>query len=133
MTDKKTIKLTGIAITGLGEAPLFTQVPWVKDQFINKLGIDPYPGTFNLKVIAEDRDKLNIIRQAKGIEITPEDKNYCSAMSLPVRVGGKIKGATVTPLVPSYPPDQLEIISSENIKQSLALKDGDLVKVEVYI
>ena len=65
------IKLRGIVTSGLRESRFFTEIPWVKRQFVDKLGINPYPGTFNITVLAEDREKLNSIRQAKGVEITP--------------------------------------------------------------
>ena len=129
----KTIKLRGIVITGTGEAGMITEIPWVKQQFIDKLGITPYPGTFNITVLAEDRDKLTAIRQAKGAKIISRDINHCSGISLHALVNGKIKGAIVIPLIPNYPPDQLEIIASENIRRSLSLKDGDPVEVEAYL
>ena len=129
----ETIRLHGIVTSGIGESKFFTEIPWVKKQFIDKLGIEPYPGTFNITVIAEDIDKLNVVRQTKGIEITPEDANFCTANSFPVLVNGKIKGAAIIPVVDNYPQTQLEVISSENIKESLSLEDGDLVEVEVYL
>jgi len=127
------IKLRGIVTSGLRESRFFTEIPWVKRQFVDKLGINPYPGTFNITILPEDRERLNAVRETKGVEIIPEDINFCSANSFPVLVSGKIKGAVIIPLVPNYPPAQLEIISPENIKQSLSLKDGDLVEVEVYL
>ena len=131
--NPKIIKLRGIVISGIGESKSFTEIPWVKKQFIDKLGIDPYSGTFNITVMAEDREKLNTVRESKGIEITPEDTNFCTANSFLVIVNGKIKGAAIIPLVPNYPQAQLEVISTENIKRSLSLKDGDRVEVEVYL
>lgn len=131
--NRKIIRLRGIVTRGIGESKSFTEIPWVKKQFIDKLGIDPYPGTFNIIVMAEDIDKLNMVRQSKGIEIIPEDENFCTAHSLPVLVNGKVKGAAVIPLVASYPPAQLEVISTENIKRALSLGDGDVIKVEVYL
>jgi len=133
MTPKLSIKLRGTVISGLGESRFFTEIPWARNQFVDKLGINPYPGTFNITVLAEDRGKLSTIREAKGVEIIPEDINFCAANSFPALVSGKIRGAVIIPLVPNYPPAQLEIISPENIKQSLSLKDGDLVEVEVYL
>jgi len=138
MTPKSTgnsnlIKLRGTVTSGLGESRFFTEIHWVRKQFVDKLGIYPHPGTFNITVLAEDRERLSAIREAKGIEIVPEDVNFCTANSFPALVNGKIRGAVVIPLVPNYPPAQLEIISPENIKQSLSLKDGDLVEVEVYL
>ncbi len=131
--NREIIKLRGIVISGIGESKSFTEIPWVKKQFIDKLGIDPYPGTFNITVMAEDREKLNTVRESKGVEIMPEDTNFCTANSFPVLVNGKIKGAAIIPLVSNYPQARLEVISSENIKQALSLKDGDLVEVEVYL
>ncbi len=130
---RKSIKLRGITTSGIGESCFFTEIPWVKRQFIDKLGISPYPGTFNISVVAEDIEKLHVVKKAKGIEITPEDTNFCTASSLFVLINGKIKGAAIIPLVSDYPSAQLEVISSKNIKHALSLKDGDPVEVEVYL
>ena len=131
--SREIIKLRGIVTRGIKQSRFFTEIPWVRKQFAEKLGITPYPGTFNITVVAEDSEKLNKIRQAKGIEIVPEDINFCTASSFPVFINNQIKGAVIIPLVSDYPPAQLEIISAENITDSLSLKDGDLVEVEVYL
>lgn len=127
------IKVRGTVSSGIGESKLFTEIPWVRKQFRDKLGINPYPGTFNIIVLPEDRSKLNIIRNTKGIEIVPKDVNFCAAHSFTALINGRIKGAVIIPLVPNYPEAQLEIISSKNIKKSLSLKDRDLVEVEVCL
>jgi len=132
-TNQKTLKLRGEVITGTGEAGRITEFPWVKQQFIEKLGINPYPGTFNITVLAKDRHKLNTIRQAKSVKLISRDIDHCSGISLHVLVGGKIKGAIVIPLIPNYPSDQLEIIAPVNIRHALVVKDGDIVEVEVYL
>ena len=127
------VKLRGTVTTGIGESRSFTAIPWVKKQFINKLGIDPYPGTFNLNVSDSDSEKLDALRNASGIEIVPQDTNFCTARSFLVLVGNRIKGAAVIPLVADYPRTKLEIIAAENIRQSLSLDDGDVVEVTVYL
>lgn len=132
-TSNRRIMVHGVVTSGTGEAGTITEIPWVKEQFINKLGINPYPGTFNITVLAEDREKLDTIRQSRGIEIIPTGANYCTGIGFPAIVAGKIKGAVVIPLIPNYPPAQLEIIAPENIKRSLAVKDGDRVEVEVFL
>ena len=131
--NPKVIKLRGIVISGTGESQFFTKIPWVKQQFIDKLGIDPHLGTFNIAVLAGDGKKLNALRKAKGTEIVPQDESFCTTSSFPVLVGGRIRGAAIIPGVANYPQAQLEIIAAENIKQALSLKDGDLVEVEVYL
>ncbi len=127
------LKLRGMVITGTGEAGRITELPWVKQQFREKLGINPYPGTFNITVLAGDRDKIGTIRQAKSVNTISRDSEHCQGVSLHVLVGGKIKGALVIPLIPHYPPDCLEITASENIRHALGVKDGDTIELEVYL
>ena len=130
---RKIIKLRGMVTSGARESRFFTEIPWVKKQFIDKLGINPFPGTLNIAVVPEDGDKLSALRKAKGVEITPQDENFCTANSFPVLVSSRINGAAIIPQIANYPRTQLEIISAENIKQALSLNDGDLVEVEVYL
>jgi len=132
-SGQEIIRLRGIVTCGINQSTFFTEIPWVREQFAEKLGITPHPGTFNITVVAGDKGKLNQIREAKGIEIVPEDKNFCAANSFPVLINHQIKGAVVIPQVADYPEAKLEVISAENIKESLALKDGDQVEVEVYL
>lgn len=124
--------LRGRITEGLRESSFFTQIPWVREQFITKLGIDPYPGTLNLDIIdAQDLRKLKEIKKRKGIEIIPAEPGFCSAKSFHVSVCGKIEGALIIPQVPDYPESKLEIISSVRIRDVLPLKAGDVVPVEV--
>lgn len=127
----ETVRLRGTVASGSGEAVAFTELPWVKKQFMDKLGIAAFPGTFNITVLPEDEEKLTALKNAPGIDITPENKNYCTARAFPALVGGKERGAVIIPLVPDYPQSQLEIVSSSNIRQALALKDWDVVEVEI--
>ena len=133
MRNKKTVTLSGIVISGTGEAGKITEIPWVKQQFIEKIGINPHPGTFNIMVLPEDITKLEELRNAKGVTIISRDTEHCSGISLPVRVEGKINGAIVIPLIPNYPPSQLEIIAPVNIKNALPVKDGDTVRAEISL
>ena len=117
---------------GLKESSFFIHLPWVREQFITKLGIDPYPGTLNLDILDPgDISKLKEIKKRKGIEIIPAEPGFCSAKCFHVVVCGKIKGALIAPLVYDYPESKLEIISSDKISDVLSLKVGDFVQVEI--
>lgn len=134
MTDSAadSVAIRGRITEGLKESGLFTHIPWVREQFINKLGIDPYPGTFNLDIIdPQDLEKLKEIKRRKGIEITPEEPGFCSAKCFHVLVCGKVRGALVIPQVPDYPESKMEIISSDRIRNVLSLDIGEVVVVEV--
>ena len=126
------VKIRGKIVEGLREAGNFTQIPWVKRQFIEKLSIDSYPGTLNLEIV--DHESLQTFKELKakkGIEIKPEDLSFCSAKCYPVLINGQIKGAIVFPLVDGYPENKMELIASQNIKKVFSVKAGDDLEVEI--
>jgi riboflavin kinase len=131
-SSSNTITVRGVVSSGIGESRLFTELPWVKKQFIEKLGINPCPGTFNVTIYGKDRKKLEKIRRAEGVQIVPEDVNYCSGKAFNVRINDRVSGAAIIPLVSGYPEDKLEIISSEHLKQHFSLKNGDEVEVTIF-
>ena len=104
----------------------------MKRQFIQKLSIDPYPGTLNLEIV--DPESLRTFKALKvkmRIEITPEDPSFCSAKCHQVLIGSHLKGAIVFPLVEGYPENKMELIASQNIKEALSLNAGDMLEVEI--
>jgi len=104
----------------------------VKRQFIEKLSIDPYPGTLNLEIIdPKFLQSFNELKTKKGIEITPEDPSFCSAQCYPVLINGQLRAAIVLPLVEGYPENKMELIASQNIKKALSTKAGDDLEVEI--
>jgi len=75
---RTTIKIKGKIVEGLGEGGKFTRIPWVRNQLMSKLSIDPFPGTLNLEISGRDDLKnLETLRWMEGIEIIPEDPSFC--------------------------------------------------------
>ena len=104
----------------------------MRRQFIEKLSIDPYPGTLNLEIIdPESLQSFNALKTTEGIEISPENPSFCSARCYPVLINGKLKGAIVFPLVDGYPKNKMELIAPQNMKKALSLKVGNELEVEV--
>jgi CTP-dependent riboflavin kinase len=106
----------------------------VRRQFIEKLSIDPYPGTLNLEIT--DPESLQLfkdLKAAEGIEIIPEDPSFCSARCYPVLINEQLKGAVVFPLVKDYPDNKMELIASENIQKALSVKPGDTLDVAALL
>ena len=126
------VLIKGTLVEGMKESGLFMSIPWVREQFIEKLGIDPYPATLNLEVKNPyDLDKLKEVKNRAGIEILPMDQGFCSAKCFHVLIGGKVRGAVVIPLVEGYPESKLEIIASERLVDLLSLEVGDIVPIEI--
>ncbi len=129
---RRKIKIRGRIVEGLRVSSNFTQIPWVRNQFISKLSIDPYPGTLNLEIVSQrDLEKFNGLKETRGVEIIPEDPSFCTGRGYPVLIGRKLKGAILFPAVKDYPESKLELISALNIKKALSVNNGDFLEVEV--
>jgi CTP-dependent riboflavin kinase len=127
------LELRGRVIRGMEESAQFTQLPWVRAQFIEKLGIDPYPGTLNLEVVGADLKKLALLREGRGVDIVPTEQGFCLGSGFPALVEGEVKGAVIIPQVDDYPRNKLELISATRIREALTLEEGDPVRVEVSL
>lgn len=117
-------KIKGKILSGLGQGDYFTQLEWVKSQFKDKLGFDPYPGTLNLRLDKKNEKIYQGILKKGGIDILPPTKEFCASKSYPVSLG-KIKAAIILPCVPDYPKDIVEIMAPVKVKEKLNVKDGD--------
>ena len=119
-------KFYGNVISGLGKGALFTELGWAKKQFIDKLGIDPYPGTLNIHLTEDEtKAKWKTLQDTASYTIHAGDKEDCDARCYPVYIANQYTGAIVVPLIAYYPDDQIEIISPVPLRQSLSLHDGD--------
>ncbi len=115
---------------GLGEAPGFTQLPWVVEQCREQLGFEPYPGTLNLEVLPEDLALWQELRSRQDAVLSPPDGAFCDASCQLVSVAGQIRAATVVPHVPDYPADKLELLAPVSVMATLGLELGQVVAIE---
>ena len=105
-------QLIGRLATGIGMGTSFTQLQWAKEQFVERVGVDPFPGTIN--VIIDDPESMPVwvrLKQTDGIRMeNPNDGPHdCDAKCWRVSIDGKIDGAIVFPVVPDYPIAQVEV------------------------
>ncbi len=124
--------LSGKLVSVLGEGAGFTRTEWARRQFVELLGIDPYPGTLNLKVEDEDDfETWRTIRKQAGFCVVPPDPGWCKGTCYPATVAGAVKAAIVVPEMAGYPTDKIEIIAEVGLRRALGLADGDPVTLEV--
>lgn len=126
--------IIGRLVTGIGQGRHFTRLEWARRLFIDRLGIDPYPGTINLAVVAADQLAVwQRLAATPGIRIdNPGDGPHdCDARCYRIAIEDRYDGAIVLPEVDGYPPGQIEIISAVGIRGALALADGDTVRLQI--
>jgi len=127
-------QIRGRLASGLGRGQHFTQLDWARRQFIERLGIDPFPGTLNM--ILDDPDSLSVLdrlRSTPGVTIDNPNKGPrdCSARCFRVSVDGRVDAAIVLPEVDGYAENQVEIIAPVGLRDALKIVDGDLVFLEL--
>ena len=127
-------QLIGRLATGIGMGTSFTQLPWAKEQFVERVGVDPFPGTIN--VMIDDAESMPVwvrLKQTAGIRMeNPNDGPHdCDAKCWRVSIDGKIDGAIVFPLVPDYPIAQVEVIAPVGVRDALGIEDGDAVTLTI--
>jgi CTP-dependent riboflavin kinase len=132
------LTIHGVLRDGLRVAAQFTELPWVREQFQRKLGLDVHPGTVNLQV--EDPAGLAALARLRAAGATPdralravpidppEGGAYCVGWCFAAHVGA-LPAAIVVPDIVDYPPDKLELIAAVHLRDALGLAPGDRVVV----
>ena len=131
---KTTIR--GELATGVGQATGFTQLDWARTAFIERLGIDPYPGTVNLIVKhPADLSAWKRVRAGTAIVIHPPRTDWCDARCFAAQIErpgfAPIKAAIVLPDVDGYAAGQIELIAAVGIRDTFGIRDGDSVTIHV--
>lgn len=127
-----TLRLSGRVFTGGGYGARYTQLGWARAQLTAALGVDPFPGTLNL--ILEGPQALASWRTLQSTPqrtVVAPANDGCDAHCYPVRIAERFPGAIVRPSLPGYPRDQLELVASLPLRQTLAIDDGDTLLLEV--
>jgi len=130
----KPISLTGKVVSGDGEGRYYLSLKGYRQQFKEKLGFDPYPGTLNVLLDPESMEKKAMLAYRKPIVLkgfTEGGKRYGEVLAFPARVRG-LEAALVVPLKTHHPPEIIEVVSPFELRKNLGLADGDVIEVVVY-
>lgn len=129
-----TFRIVGRVRTGLGHGAGFTSLVWARRQFMDALGIDPFPGTLNLRLAPAAIAWWQALTAGPGLRLVPERSTDCAARCYPVRASvpglSPVTAGIVVPEVPGYAPDQVEVVASVSLRGVLGLEDGDFVTLD---
>jgi CTP-dependent riboflavin kinase len=125
--------IEGKAVSGKGEAVFFTGLDWVREQCLEKLGFQPFPGTLNLMLSPQSIPVVEALRQAKAVTLIPPDPAFCTARVFPVIVGTiePIDAAIIIPEedVRIHGSRIVEVLAPIRLKTALNIRDGDKVTI----
>jgi riboflavin kinase len=131
------MEIEGELFSGLGEGSYYVSLEGYGRQFIDRLGFDPYIGTLNLKLTSQkDRKLRRELEHYSGISIDgfkDEYRTYGGAKCFMAIVNDQVEGAVAILERSHYDESVLEVISPVNIREKLGLKDGNRVKVKIFL
>ena len=125
----------GTVFSGLGEGAYYVSQEGYKQQFVLKLGFQPYPGTLNLRVRKEDQEDVRLLEASPFTLIegfSNGGRSFGPAKCFLSKLSDKVEGALIFPVRTHYSGDVVEIISPKFLREELKLKDGDSVKVRAF-
>jgi riboflavin kinase len=126
--------LKGKVTTGFGKGYYFISQPEYTEQFIQKLYFKPCGGTLNLKLSDNEISKLTALKNSKGILIKGFERKGKTFGDVKCFFAS-IKGIDCAVIVPvrSTHKNAVELISKHYLRNTLNLREGDEVEVEVFL
>lgn len=126
------MEIEGIIISGTKKGSYFVSQKFYSDQFKDRLGFKPFAGTLNIQLPREYLKEINRITEGK-MEIIKGKEGFGDVKFIKAILDNQINGALVFPVKTQHTHDILEFIASENLRENLHLKDGDLVTLKIKL
>ncbi|MFB6282087.1 MAG: DUF120 domain-containing protein [Haloferacaceae archaeon] len=136
----RTIDLVGTVTSGMGEGRHYISLSGYMEQFEERLGYEPFPGTLNVEL---DEESVRVRPEMASMEAVPidgwedEERTFGPATCYPATVGadgGGDRVGTAHVIVPErthHDETQLELIAPIKLRAALDLDDGDEVRIRV--
>jgi riboflavin kinase len=133
------VALSGHVTGGMGEGRHYISLPGYMEQFVDRLGYEPFPGTLNVELTDESvRERVGMAAQ-DPIDIDgweDEERTYGPAYCYPASVetadGERYEQAhVIAPERTHHDDDQLEVIAPDRLRDELTLDDGDEITIHV--
>jgi riboflavin kinase len=126
----------GVVFSGVGEGAFYVSL--YSRRFLEKLGFKPYPGTLNLRLLA-DVDAFNqCLSKANPIIVEPPvipGVRLGVVYVYPVEIQGYFNPHTfmVRPQITVYRGDVAELIADVSLREELGLDDGSKVRFRLLL
>ena len=133
-----TVELVGAVTSGMGEGRHYISLPGYAEQFVERLGYEPFPGTLNVELDEESVRRRTALAAVEPVPIDAwedDERTYGPASCYPATVstdGGSHETAhAIVPERTHHDEGQLEVIAPVKLRDALDLEDGDVLTVTV--
>ena len=137
-TDPSTVELEGTVTSGMGEGRHYISLSGYMEQFADRLGYEPFPGTLNVDLDEESVRARSAMSSLSGVPIDSwedDERTFgpatCYAATVAYDTDVAAETHIIVPERTHHDETQLEIIAPVKLREELALDDGDIVSVRV--
>jgi riboflavin kinase len=126
------LSFEGTVFSGMYQGGYYISQEGYREQIVERLGFDPYPGTLNLRLREEDLEARRMLEALPGARIEGfrgVDRAFGGARCYPILVNGEAEGAVIVAERTSYDLSVMEVIAPVNLRERFGLEDGDAVRV----
>ncbi len=131
----ETVELVGEVVSGMGEGKYYISLDGYVEQFVEKLGYEPFPGTLNLSLDDESTRRRAALENVEGTLIEEwenEERTFGAATCYEASIDG-VEAHVIRPHRSHYPDETLEVIAPIKLRDELGIDYGDDVTVEVSL
>ncbi|WP_254831225.1 CTP-dependent riboflavin kinase [Haloglomus salinum] len=132
------VTLHGTVTAGMGEGRHYISLPGYMEQFVDRLGYEPFAGTLNVDLDEEsvrERGRMDALDPVRIDGWEDDERTYGPAFCWPATIetdGGTYDPAhVIAPERTHHGDDQLEVIAPDRLRDELGLEDGEEITVRV--
>jgi riboflavin kinase len=99
-----------------------------------KLGIDPFPGTLNVRLKPGYESEKRMLETLPLVSIEGfkgDRRSFGPAKCARAIINDNVEAAIILALRSHYGHEVIEIVSGENLRKKIRLRDGDTIRLRV--
>jgi len=133
-TNGEVYEFSGIVFSGMYQGGYYIMQEGYRNQIIEKLGFDPFPGTLNVRLRESDIELRRRLDKLPGAYIEgfkSANRAFGGARCYPLIVNNEVEGALIIADRTSYDLSVLEVIAPIKLRERFGLEDGDIVRLSI--
>jgi riboflavin kinase len=127
-----TLTFEGKVVTGMGEGAYYMSRKVYREQFRQKLGFNPFPGTLNLRLTPAQAGVRRELETYPAITIkgfSRDQRSFGDVKCFPVIINDRVDGAVALINRTHHSDLVLEVIAPVHLRSELGLSEGSDVKI----
>jgi len=132
----RTLEFDGVLVSGLGEGAYYVQLQGYSEQFAQKLGFTPYPGTLNLRLSSDHFWVKKELETLPAIIITSfqtQRRTFGQVKCFRATINDTAEGAIILINRTHHDDRIIEVIAPKNLRKTLELTEGSRVHVSIRL